>query len=183
MEDYIIEMHELTTNLDDFYQRYVDLEYTDKKCSQCSSYGYNWSCPSFNFDVNEIWGKYANIKLYFTKITFTDEFKKRNLSFKEFREYSIRLFQTEKRKILKKMLDEEKRLNGLFLTCGPCVLCIPCEKLNENPCKHPELMRYAVESVGVKVVECVRDYFDVEAQWITHTSNPDYHIFLNAILY
>ena len=71
------------------------------------------------------------------------------------------------------MLDEEKRLNGLFLTCGPCVLCIPCEKMNQKECKHPSLRRYAVESVGVNVVKCVKEIFDVDAQWITPDSRPD----------
>ena len=183
MEDYTIEKHEYTTSLSEFYESYVDFDYTDNKCSQCSSYDDKWSCPSFDFDVDEIWKGYDNIRLYFMKITFTDEFKRKNLPYKNFRENSRKLFQVEKKKILKKMLDEEKRLNGLFLTCGPCVLCIPCEKYNGNPCRHPELMRYAVESVGVNVVECVRDYFGVEAQWITPESTPDYHIFLNAILY
>lgn len=183
MNDYTIERFEHTVSMDEFYPKYVDFEYTDYNCSQCSSYEYKWSCPSFDFDVDDIWTRYDNIRLYFMKITFTDEFKNKNLSFEKFRENSRMLFQTEKRKILNKMLDEEKRLNGLYLTCGPCALCIPCEKVNSNPCRHPELMRYAVESVGVKVVECVRDYFNVEAQWISQDSRPDYHIFLNAILY
>lgn len=183
MEDYTTERFEHTCRLDKFYERYVDFKYTDEKCSQCSSYDNKWSCPSFDFDVDEIWGKYEYIKLYFMKIMFTDEFKKKNLPFMEFRENSRQLFQNEKKKIVNKMLDEEKRLNGLFLTCGPCVLCIPCEKLNNSPCRHPDLRRYAVESVGVNVVKCVREIFDVEAQWITHDSRPDYHIFLNAILY
>ena len=183
MEDYIVEKLEYDCKLDDFYNKYVDFEYTEYKCSQCSSYGNKWSCPSFDFDVNEIWSGYENIRLYLMKIIFTDEFKQKELSFDDFRKNSIYLFQVEKRKILKDMLDEEKRLNGLFLTCGPCVLCIPCEKMNQHECKHPSLRRYAVESVGVNVVKCVKDIFDVDAQWITPDSRPDYHIFLNAILY
>lgn len=71
MNDYTIERFERTVSMDEFYPKYVDFEYTDYKCSQCSSYEYKWSCPSFDFDVDDIWTGYDNIRLYFMKITFT----------------------------------------------------------------------------------------------------------------
>lgn len=74
-------------------------------------YEYKWSFSSFDFNVDDIWAKYDNIRLYFMKIIFSDEIKKKNLSYEEFRQNSILLFKDEKRKILKNMLNEEKRLN------------------------------------------------------------------------
>ena len=126
---------------------------------------------------------YQNIRLIMLKITFTEEFKKRNLSYAEFRENSRNLFQNEKRNILREMLDGEERLGGLYLTCGPCNLCAVCSRVDDEPCRNPDKRRYAMESVGTNVINTVRDFFDVTPQWISEESKPDYHIFLNAILY
>ncbi len=183
MSDYTIERFELTTNLKEFYEKYVDYEYTRLKCSVCSSFDKKWSCPDFDFDVDDIWKKYDNIKLFLLKFTFTEEFMKNDLSFVDFRDNSRNLFQAEKRNILQEMLDEEERLNGLYLTCGPCNLCAACSRLDNKPCRNLSMRRYAMESVGTNVVIAVEELFGITPQWIREDSRPDYHIFLNAILF
>ena len=183
MDDYTVERYELTTDLKKFYENYVTYDFTELECSKCTSYDKKWTCPPFDFDVKNIWTKYDNIKLIFQKFTFTDEFKKKQLTFTEFRENSRNLFQNEKKKILQEMLEEEKRLDGLYVTCGPCNLCVECTRIIGEQCRNPNLRRYSMEALGTNVISAVNDLFNVTPQWITTESQPDYHIYMNAILY
>ena len=183
MSDYTIERFEYTMDLKDFYEKYVDQDFTHLECSKCSSYNYKWTCPPFDFDVDDVWTKYDNIKLILLKFTFTDEFKEKKLSYDDFRENSRDLFQNEKRNILKKMLEEEERLDGLYLSCGPCSMCAVCSRVDGEPCRNPSLRRYSMEALGTNVISTSRGVFNITPQWITPESSPDYHIFLNAILY
>lgn len=183
MRDYSIERYEHTMKLDEYVERYVNYSFTELECSKCSSYDYKWTCPPFDFDVKDIWTGYDNIKLILLKIIFTDEFKDKKLDYDDFKEYSRKLFQYEKMQIYEEMIDEEERLNGLYLTCGPCALCSVCTRYEGKACRMPDKMRYSMESLGTNVISTSQELFNIKPQWITNYSKPDYHIFLNAILY
>ena len=53
----LFEVEQLTADLDvdEYYEKYVDVEKYLEYCKECSDYATNWSCPPYDFDPNDIW--------------------------------------------------------------------------------------------------------------------------------
>lgn len=112
----------------------------------CDEYGRNWSCPPY--------------------VPSVDEFRK---LLREYRHALIISFQSppkpeawseEKKKAhlallkLEKIAFESGFLFALLLRPGSCNICPQCDVT--KPCRHPELLRFSPEAVGVNLIETLR---------------------------
>ncbi|MBW3015238.1 DUF2284 domain-containing protein [Candidatus Woesearchaeota archaeon] len=61
-----------------------------------------------------------------------------------------------------------------FLSNGACRLCKPCRRKLKKPCKHPDKMRYSLESLGVDCNKLVKDVFGFPLQWYKDKKAPEY---------
>ena len=71
----LFEVEQLTADLDvdEYYEKYVDVEKYLEYCKECSDYATNWSCPPYDFDPNDIWKSYNKLKVVAFKYNFSKE--------------------------------------------------------------------------------------------------------------
>lgn len=68
-----------------------------------------------------------------------------------------------------------------FLSTGACRLCKPCKCKIGEPCKHPNKMRYSLESVGVDCDYLSRELFNIPLLWYEDKKAPEYTSVICAI--
>lgn len=156
-------------------------------CKGCTKYNKVWSCPNFDFDELSLLKKYNYVYLIHCKINIDNvpyshiekEFKKiikivpeaenfKNPMGKIFNAlyFSLRI------DFDKVILDLEKQFkDSLSLISGRCLKCNPCEKELSKPCKHPETLRYSLESLGIDVMKVLKDNLDEDIQWSSNESS------------
>ena len=59
--------------VDEFVEKYVDVEKFHGLCRDCENYGNNWSCPPFEFEVMDVWNSFNKLKIIAFKIDFDEE--------------------------------------------------------------------------------------------------------------
>jgi predicted metal-binding protein len=68
----------------------------------------------------------------------------------------------------------EANLGSKFLSTGACRLCKPCQKKLGKPCKHPDKMRFSLESLGVDCNKLTEDLFKFHLLWYKDKKAPEY---------
>ncbi|WP_455645533.1 DUF2284 domain-containing protein [Methanosphaera sp.] len=169
----------------EFYKNYVNLEFTEKLCSECPQYNNNWACPKFEEDVTEYWKKYENIELIATKIVFTEEFLEKTYKQEEIMQIVDNTLFKEKSNITDELMEKEKQYNGLALSAGYCDICSKCSRIDNKPCIHPDLVRHSIESIGTLVNETLTGVFGFKLETIDMKEGkfPEYLTLLTAVLY
>lgn len=181
----MFEIQQLTADLDmeDFYEKYVDIEKFQELCKDCENYGKNWSCPPFDFNPNDIWQSYNKIKIVAFKYNFSEEVLKEKFSPEELEIFIKRLERTKVKlmNIIYNLEMENPDSLGLFL--GTCNLCMGCTKQFGMSCKMPFKMRYSIESLGGNVDQLIEDIFGYKILYAKNGKLPDYFIFVGGLLY
>ena len=147
-------------------------------CRACSNYGKQWGCPPFDFDVVGRLSKYRNIRLVAIKIGLID----RALSPCDVDD----ILRCERIQLEKRLLELERERNGLACTfIGKCLHCgeARCARLEGKACRHPELVRPSLEAYGFDVAKTLLELFDIELQWSTNGSLPDYLTLTCGVFY
>ena len=52
-----IENYETGLPVEEFLEKYVDVERFHAACERCPLYGLTWACPPLEFDAEEFWRK------------------------------------------------------------------------------------------------------------------------------
>ena len=82
------------------------------------------------------------------------------------------------------LIELEEKLGGQYLYGGRCDICSKCAKIIDEPCRHPSLMRYSVESIGSNIQKLTPDIFDFSLKWIMKDMKiPEYLVNVCAVLY
>jgi predicted metal-binding protein len=58
-----------------------------------------------------------------------------------------------------------------FLSSGSCRLCKKCNLEKKLPCKHPDKMRFSLESCGINVEKITEELFDTPLLWYDHLTH------------
>ena len=182
-DDYTIERFEKDVPLDEIKRNYINFEHTEKLCRMCRCHTSNWTCPPFNQDQISIWEKYDNIKLILLKFNFTSNALQKVFEDEKIMEYSFDLHHGEKTLIEPYLKSLEEELDGCYLTCGPCVNCKECQRLNGKSCVMPDKRKYAMEALGADIIGISKDYFGINLQWIHENKLPEYIIMMVSVLY
>ena len=168
-------------DVEDYYNKYVDVEKYLQYCNECGAQTKNWSCPPFDFDPNDVWKSYKKMKLILYKIEFDEEVLNHDFKENELDFYLMRLFRI-KIKLMSEIYNMENE-NALGLYFSACNLCPRCTREFGMPCKMPHKMRYSIESLGGNVVDMVEEVFDIKPLWIKDGKLPEYLIFVGGLLY
>ena len=170
--------------LEEYVRDYRDKERFMGYCTQCGQYGKRWSCPPYNFDVDEYIAGYQQVLIIGTKITFEASYrhsfttaKERNEASNEAMKTAIRMMDECHRKL------EEENPGSLSFTGAKCFLCEPepCARLMNEPCRHPEQMRHSLESVGFDISKTASQLLGMELKWATGVELPEYLILVTAL--
>ena len=58
-----------------------------------------------------------------------------------------------------------------------------CTRVNEEPCRHPEKMRYSIEALGGDVSKTAADLLDLELKWGKNGELPEYFVLVGGMIY
>ena len=172
--NYEVKRFETVVTIKEMLEKYYDYGRTLVKCRACPGFATTWSCPEFDFHPDDYWNQFSRLHLIVDRIS-----NEGLLSPKDAQERLM----AEKSLYNADMLSKEKELPGSkALAAQECGHCKICARLADRPCVHPELMRYALESLGMIAVNLVRDQFGFEILWSDGVSTPEYYLLVGGIL-
>ncbi|MFR8991190.1 MAG: DUF2284 domain-containing protein [Fusobacterium sp.] len=180
---YHTEIYIKPSTIEELKNNFWDIEKFEGFCKQCRNYGKLWSCPPYNFSIEEYVDRYKYVYIVGVKIVF-DEDTLSSINTKEkISNYTTETLHFMKNKIMNEMLKLEKLYpNSTSLSAGGCNLCENCSKLKNVQCIHPDLMRYSLESLGFDVGGVSSKLLNFELKWATETRLPDYFSLIAGIM-
>lgn len=158
----------LTTELPvaDLIHNFRDKAYFIELCRECSRYGTTWACPPFNFNQEQMLGKWSHALIIAIKIDLPKGC--------DHVENSPTLIWDQKLIFEEKLLKMEKEHDGLaFGFSGSCMRCTTCMRGNGGKCIHPDKVRPALEAFGFNVAKCMKELFGIELEWAENGILPD----------
>lgn len=173
---YTVERREKTIKVDDYLKNYVNVEEFLGYCKNCKNYEKVWSCPSYDFNPEDYWKEYDELLVVARKIIFDEDVDIP-------RSYEIML--EVKQDMSRELYEMEKEYPGsVSLSAGSCNLCEKdgCTRLEGEPCRHPDLMRYSIESIGGDVGRTVSKLMGYELEWIEEGKVPSYYVLVGGLL-
>lgn len=185
-KEYETKRYQAVISVEDYLKDYVDVPVFLECCKQCGNYGRLWSCPPYDFDVEEYWRRYKNLLILGTKISFTEETLQKELDAEAEELLLARVLGREKNALAEQLFSmEQKKPGSISLSAGSCSLCAAdgCRRLQSEPCVYSEQMRYSIESLGGNVGKTVSDLLGIRLQWITEGRLPDYFVLVSGLLY
>lgn len=158
----------------------VNKVYFDGLCKdKCKNFKCKYSCPPFSPSFDFIKLQYDNAYVILYKIN--------TLSYPRIYN-TIRMINTVMKSLQRKKVDvisrflDQKNQKYLILENGSCRLCKTCNVNYQQPCRHPSLARYSLESTGINVAKLVQDIFNFPLQWYSKEHFPDYQIVTTMII-
>lgn len=147
---------------DEYICNYLDLDMTHQACLRCDQYGKSWNCPPFESDYIEQIRQYPQAVI--VSLTLEAEEKDGVSGISELNEKSLP-FRME---IEKRLRNWEKRYGGMcFTTIGKCNYCgnNDCARKIGCACRHPELVRPSLESIGFNLVKTSEELLGIPMKW------------------
>lgn len=182
MKLYRTEKYKADIEVQKYISEFVNADKFIGYCKQCTNYDRKWSCPSYDFDTADYWAQYDKLHIMGLKIIFNKDLSndKYNLQ-KVMRE----CLYNERYALDSAVLSMEKRLNGRGLYAGSCIICrsVPCKRLVEDPCRHPEEMRYSLESLGADISSTCKELLGIELKWGEKNKLPEYYTLVCGVLH
>lgn len=175
--------HVATIAADEYVAQYRDAERVQALCAQCPKYGKVWGCPPHDFDVDGYLAGYAQATIYGSKIAFSDAIREQ-CDTREASEAAMREALNEAwAQLLPFLYEQEARHAGSVIFTGRCRLCgsCACARAQEQPCRHPDRLRYSLEAVGFDVAKTASQLLGIKLQWGKDGALPPYLTLVTAL--
>jgi len=173
---YTVERFEKEIDVAEYVEKYVNVEEFEGYCKACPNYNTVWSCPPYDFSSEGYWKKYKKLLVIARKIIFKGEVTP---------EQSYEIMQEVKADMAKELYELELKVPGsISLSAGSCDLCkdTGCTRKEGLPCRHPEAMRYSIESIGGNVGLTVSKLLGIQLEWIEEGKVPSYFVLAGGLL-
>ena len=180
---YSVTTKEVTIAADEFIRRYRDVERIDALCRQCLGYGKLWSCPPFDFDPRTVSDGFRTVTLRGSTIEFDEETRSACNTAEQAsllgREAMEQVWQT----LLPRLYELEREMPGSRCFTFRCSLCPEgCTRPEGKPCRHPDMMRHSLESVGFDIVAMAHYLLDIDLEWSNDGSLPKHLTLVTALM-
>ncbi len=179
--DYTVETKIRTipvSSLDEFR----DVERFLTYCKDCPNFGTRHSCPPHDIDDEEFLGKYTHAHFILTRIIYDEETIALT---KDDKQKQNEILYSSRARVLSEVEDQklvkEVYTGGISVNSSSCNICKDCTKSEGLPCRHPEKMRYAIDSFGFDITKILKDLFDMELSWPKDTI-PEYQCLVGMFL-
>lgn len=181
---YTTQRYHSTISVSDYLEHYVDVETFLEKCRECPNYGEIWSCPPYDFDAREYWKQYKTLELTAVKINFDEEYACKPVSQEEAQRIIEDSLWNVKTGLSAELLEKERANPGsVSLSAGSCHLCRgKCGKVDNEPCRFPEKMRYSIEALGGNVGLTISKLMGIELEWMEEGKLPHYFVLVCGLL-
>jgi len=169
----------------EFLKTCVDLPRFDACCRACPNYQSNWSCPPLPVPPMELWAQYDTLLLQCRRVDVPETLREQTYAPEELGQIAVSLLREQKREMLLELLEmEQQEAGSLVLAAGSCDLCPEgtCTRPQSLPCRHPEQMRYSLETLGGDMGKALELYFDRKMIWAENGHLPAYYILLGGLL-
>ena len=151
-------------------------------CRECPNFGTRHSCPPHDIDDEKFLEKYTHAHFILTRIIYDDE---TILLSKGDKEKQNEILYATREKVLREVEDQKltKELysGGVSVSSSSCSLCKTCAKTENTPCRHPDKMRYAIDSFGFDITKIMTELFGIGLSWPTDTI-PEYQCLVGMFL-
>jgi len=173
--DTSVSSFEKELSISTFLSEYTDTEKFLGSCKACPNYGKVWSCPPYSFDVNELWSRYACIRIFLRVINYSGERSEEEMMDYYFRQRTL---------LDNELCRIEKSIPGsLALKAGKCRECISCSRSDGLACRKPDAMRCSIESLGGDAIGISKRLFGVDIQWAKPGTLPEKLTLVGGILF
>ena len=163
---YSVTTREATIAADEFIGRYRDVPKFDACCRQCHGYGQSWGCPPFDFDPAGVTDGFTTVKVMGTIIEFDDQTRAACETPQQTVDVGKQAIDEVWQTLLPRLYEMERELPGSRCFTFRCALCPQgCTRPQGLPCRHPDRLRYSLESVGFDVVAITRDLLGIDLEW------------------
>lgn len=182
---YTVKRHTASISVNDYLDKYVDIPTFLECCKKCPYYDHVWSCPTYDFDVESYWKQYHTFDVIGVQLVFDEEYRQKTYSKEELDKIIEESISKEKQKLSHELfLEEEKQPHSISLSAGGCALCGRgnCTRPEGNPCRHPEKLRYSIESLGGNVGKTIHDLFHIELEWVEKGILPAHFVLVCGLL-
>lgn len=171
---YTVECAEAVVPVREYAAQCVDVPRFLEYCKACPNYGRRWSCPPFDFDAAAFWGRYETLRLYARFLAPTGSRDGQAM---------LDALAREKRLFLDWLSGLERtHANSRALACGSCSRCEECTRAQNQACRHPELLRPSIESLGGDVMRTAERCFGRPLLWMQDGVAPDYMALVGGLL-
>ena len=169
--NYSVTTREVTLAADELIGRYRDIERIGAFCLQCPGYGKSWSCPSFDFDPATVSDGFKTVTVRGTTIEFDESTRAACTTAEQSAATGRAAMHEVMNTLLPELYEQERQHPGSRCFTFRCVLCPEgCTRPEGKPCRHPELLRHSLESVGFDIVAMTRDLLGIDLEWSTDGS-------------
>lgn len=173
---YTIEKKECTISVPKYVKDYVNVAEFLEYCKECKNYDKVWSCPSYDFNPEDYWKEYKEFVVIARKIIFSKDVDEQG---------SYEIMMEVKEDMTRELYEMEKQFPGsVSLSAGSCSMCREegCTRSHGKPCRHPQLMRYSIESLGGNVGLTVSKLMGYELEWVEDGKVPTYFVLVGGLL-
>ncbi len=159
-----------------------DVERFLSYCRECPNFGTRYSCPPHNTDDELFLGKYSHAHFILTRIIYDEDTIS---SSRHDKQRQNEILYESRAKVLRDVEDQKlvKELysGGVSVSSSSCSLCSTCALTEQKPCRHPEKMRYAIDSFGFDITKIMTELFGIELSWPEDTI-PEYQCLVGMFL-
>ena len=175
--DYIIERIEGEIGLEEYLSDYRDSETFMDCCKACGNFRKRWHCPPLAPEFEIDFGRYSFVKFAGYKIipagagVIADAHS---------------LLTGPAKRLGNELLKLEHELDGRAMGLAQLDSCLcpeGCTRPSGLPCRHPELVRPALEAYGFDVCKTAREILGVELLWSRDGRLPEYLALVGAVMY
>lgn len=179
---YTVTSKEVTIGADEFIGRYRDVERIRQFCLACPAVGLAWNCPPFDFDPCSVSDGFDRVKVMGTTIEFDEETRAGCKTAEQSALMGREAIQEVWKTLLPRLHEMERQSPGSRCFTFRCSLCPEgCTRPEGKPCRHPDMMRYSLESVGFDIEAMTRDLLGIDLEWSTDGSLPKHITLVTAL--
>lgn len=170
--------HELNT----FLKTYQNIDKFLPYCKQCNNYNHKWSCPPLSFEPQNYLAMYQYIYLVAVQINYDQITIDRLTTKEDVSSFTRKTLRQIKNQTAMKLLSLEQLYpHTLSLSSGGCSYCCKCSRINNQPCKKPDKLRYSLDSFGIDLGAVTEKIFDIKLLWGLDKL-PKYHTLIHALV-
>ena len=172
-------------SMEEYLRDYVDVPRFYELCAQCGNFGARWSCPPYDFDPPELLRGFSTVRVVARRISPVGQWQfGQQADGADPYEEAWQMLGSVKAGLEAELLRLEKEFPGsMILTGGGCHKCPEgCTRPTGEPCRHPELMHYAVEALGGDVEKIAKDLLHSPLIWSGAGEYPPYYMLVGGLL-
>ncbi|MDE6397645.1 MAG: DUF2284 domain-containing protein [Muribaculaceae bacterium] len=169
------DIHEKIISLENLSETCLAIEQCAEACQKCSNYGKLWTCPPFFENVRT---SYNEIEIIVCRIP--------TIKGMSMADCLKTMYEPVKEIVHRVLLEREKECHGIALSfAGSCSFCKAgiCSRVDNLPCRHPELARRSLEGIGFDVGKILETYFGIKLEWSQGENMPEYLTFVAGVMY